>query len=175
MSSNSSLSVERRIRQGRSAVTNGTRALIGGKMSTKYGRRYRDLIAQYTEELGGVVRATDTVMIRQAAALALRCEMMQADIIAGVAVDADDAVRLSSEIRRLLGGLRAQRDLASRCRSQPHVPSDLASYLAGLPVYAPATASALQSAPEGSGAIEANNGITESTPLAADVSPWGAS
>jgi hypothetical protein len=55
MSNLSSQQVARHLKQGRSAVTNGKRTLIGVKGSSKYGRRYRDLIEAYSKEIGGVL------------------------------------------------------------------------------------------------------------------------
>jgi hypothetical protein len=98
--------VARHLKQGRSAVTNGKRTLIGVKGSSKYGRRYRDLIACYSEELGGNPSQTEMGMIRQAAALSIRSEMIQAALINGEPnISDDDLIRISSEVRRILDGL----------------------------------------------------------------------
>jgi hypothetical protein len=102
MSNLSSQQVARHLKQGRSRVTNGSRTLIGVKGSSKYGRRYRDLIALYTAEVGGVLTQFEMAMVKQAAALAIQSEMMQAAIINGESVNSDDLIRLSSEVRRIL-------------------------------------------------------------------------
>jgi hypothetical protein len=75
---------------------------------TLSARRYRKLIDDFSDELGGQLSAADAALIRQAAALTLRAEQTQADILNGVPVDADDLVRISSEARRILGLLRSK-------------------------------------------------------------------
>jgi hypothetical protein len=107
MSNLSSQQVARHLKQGRSAVTNGKRTLIGVKGTSKYGRRYRDLIDAYTAEIGGELTQTELGMIKQAAALSIRSEMVQAQIINGeTGISDDDLIRLSSEVRRILDALR---------------------------------------------------------------------
>jgi len=74
-------------------------------------RRYRTLVETFEAELGaGPLSAVDREMVRQAAAIALRAEELQTAIVAGHDVDTDDVVRLSSECRRILAGLKAKAD-----------------------------------------------------------------
>jgi hypothetical protein len=105
MSLLTSQQVARHLKQGRSAVTNGKRTLIGVKGSSKYGRRYRDLIDAYSLELGGDLTQFEMAMVKQAAALAIQSEVMQAAIINGEPVDPDNMVRISSEVRRILDAI----------------------------------------------------------------------
>ncbi len=105
MSDLSSQQVARHLKQGRSAVTNGKRTLIGVKGSSKFGRRYRDIVDLYTTEIGGDLSQTEMAMVKQAAALAIKGEMMQAAIINGEPVDSDELIRLSSEVRRILDAI----------------------------------------------------------------------
>src|SRR5215203_5415312 len=85
----------------RSAVTNGTRVLNGVDGRSASGRRFRDLIRDFGEPFGGLKALTgsDRVLVKQAAALALRAESMQAAIVNGEAVDHDALIRLSGEAR----------------------------------------------------------------------------
>jgi hypothetical protein len=106
MSNISPQRVARHVKQGRSAVTNGKRTLIGVKGSSKFGRRYRDLVEAYSTEVGGELSQTEMAMIKQAAALAIQSEMMQAAIINGEPVNSDDLIRISSEVRRIVDALR---------------------------------------------------------------------
>jgi hypothetical protein len=108
MSNLSSQQVARHLKQGRSRVTNGSRTLIGVKGSSKYGRRYRDLIDAYSLELGGDLSQFEMAMVKQAAALAIQSEVMQAAIINGEPVSSDDLIRISSEVRRILDAIAAQ-------------------------------------------------------------------
>jgi hypothetical protein len=48
----------------------------------------------------------DKALIRQAASLTLQCETMQGAIARGEAIDTDALIRLSSEVRRALKGIR---------------------------------------------------------------------
>jgi hypothetical protein len=73
---------------------------------TLEGRRYRQLVAQFTAEVGTPLTAIEETMISQAAALVVKSEAIQTAIVAGEDADADQAIRLSSESRRLLEGLR---------------------------------------------------------------------
>jgi hypothetical protein len=105
MSDLSAQQVVRHQKQGRSAVTNGKRTLIGVRGASKFGRRYRDLVDLYSAEVGGVLTETEMAMIKTAAALAIQGEMMQAAIINGEPVNTDDLIRLSSEVRRILDAI----------------------------------------------------------------------
>ena len=105
MSLLTSQQVARHRKQGRSRVTNGTRTLIGVKGSSKFGRRYRDIVDLYTREIGGVLTETELAMVRQAAALAIQGEQLQARIINGEVVNTDDLIRVGSEARRLVAAL----------------------------------------------------------------------
>jgi hypothetical protein len=124
MSDLSAQQVARHRKQGRSAVTNGKRTLIGVRGASKFGRRYRDLVDLYSAEVGGVLTETETAMIKTAAALAIQGEMMQAAIINGEPVNSDDLIRLSSEVRRILDAIGEKAG-----KRKPAVPK-LAAYLA---------------------------------------------
>jgi hypothetical protein len=124
MSNTSSQTVARHLKQGRSAVTNGKRTLIGVNASSKYGRRYRDLIAAYSAEIGLPLGASETAMVKQAAALAVRSEMMQAQIVNGEHIEPDDLIRICSEVRRILDAL------AAKARERKPAKPTLADYIA---------------------------------------------
>jgi hypothetical protein len=110
----------------RSAVSNLTRFLDGvvdGRSAN--ARRFRDLIADFAEPFGGLKALTesDRVLVKQAAALALRAESMQAAIVNGEAVDHDALIRLSGEARRILSSIK-------RRAEKPKLPS-LQDYITG--------------------------------------------
>lgn len=126
MSLDSHTLVNRFAKQGRSQVTNGRRLLIGVDARSKHGRRFRDLIAAYTDEIGGNLSATDQAMVKQAAALSIRAEMMQAEIVNGVAVNPDDMVRVTSESRRIVETIKTN---ASARRVEAGSTSDLRNYI----------------------------------------------
>jgi hypothetical protein len=124
MSNTSSQTVARHLKQGRSAVTNGKRVLLGVNTSSKYGRRYRDLIAAYSAEIGLPLGASETAMVKQAAALAVRSEMMQAQIVNGEQINPDDLIRICSEVRRILDAI------AAKARERKPAKPTLADYIA---------------------------------------------
>jgi hypothetical protein len=70
--------------------------------------RYRSLLDSYGAELGGNLTEADKALIQQIAAMQLRIEQLQAAIVEGLDVDADQIIRLSSEHRRLLTTLRGK-------------------------------------------------------------------
>jgi hypothetical protein len=92
----------------RSQITNRSRLLTGIDGRSSAARRFRDLIAEYAREHGGnsTLSAAELGMVRQAAALTLRAEQLQAAIVRGEPVIADELIRLSSEARRILSSLR---------------------------------------------------------------------
>jgi len=87
-------------------------------------RRFRALIESFEKELGGNLSEVERSLIRQAANLVQVSERLQADVVAGLQVDADAMVRISSEARRILGMLRAK-----AAKNKPAGPT-LAEYLA---------------------------------------------
>jgi hypothetical protein len=66
-------------------------------------RRFRDLTNSYSAELGGELSEAERSLVRQAVALQLQAELMQAAIVRGEPVDADQLIRVSSTSKRLLG------------------------------------------------------------------------
>lgn len=93
----------------RSAVTNGSRLLDGIDGRSAAARRFRDLVQAFETEIGGEQPSElERGLIRQAAALALRAEQLQAAIVRGEAVDDDHLIRLSGEARRLVDVLKAK-------------------------------------------------------------------
>jgi hypothetical protein len=105
----------------RAAVTNG-KAFPGVDGRSRRARRYYDLIADLARELGGGLSTAEMSVVRQAAALTVKSEQLQAAIVKGEPINTDDAVRLANASARLLGALRTK-------RRQPAGPT-LAEYLA---------------------------------------------
>ena len=90
-------------------------------------KRYRTLVQQFSSELGaGMLSAVDAGLIRQAAAIVLQVEKMQAQIVEGIDVDPDLIIRLTSEHRRLLEILKGK----GSKRTESNAVDDLQSYLA---------------------------------------------
>jgi hypothetical protein len=94
--------------RGRSVVSNGKQlhanaVPVDGR--SHHARRFRDIIQSYVDEIGGTLTESEMGLIRQAAALALRCEQLQAAIARGEQIDDDLLVRISGTAKRLLGAI----------------------------------------------------------------------
>jgi hypothetical protein len=72
-------------------------------------RRFNFLVTKFTREVsdGRELLTAECEMVRQAAAIMLRAEQLQAGIVAGAEIDPDELIRLSSEGRRVLRSIRA--------------------------------------------------------------------
>jgi hypothetical protein len=70
-------------------------------------RRFNDLVTQFTREVGRELLAGEREMVRQAAAIMLRAEQLQAGLVKGEPVNPDELIRLSSEARRALRIIKA--------------------------------------------------------------------
>ncbi|MBR1211113.1 hypothetical protein [Bradyrhizobium sp. JYMT SZCCT0180] len=107
-------------------VTNKPWALPGVDNRLPQARRFRDLCKQFAEEAGGITALSEAerAQVRQAALLTLRCEALQTAQVLGERVDGDEAIRLSSEIRRILAPI-----IAKGADRKPAAP-DLQSYIA---------------------------------------------
>jgi hypothetical protein len=82
-------------------------------------------VRAYEAELGGELSEAERSLVRQAVALQLQAERMQAAIVRGETVDADQLIRVSSTSKRLLG------IIASRTgKRKPAAGPTLAEYLA---------------------------------------------
>jgi hypothetical protein len=95
---------------GRSAVTNGkvlhsNAAKIDGRGHN--ARRFRDLVAAFSVGLGELTEV-DRALIKNAATLALKMELLQADLVAGKDVDADQLIRLAGTSKRALAAVSAK-------------------------------------------------------------------
>jgi hypothetical protein len=94
----------------RSAVTNGSKLLVGIDMRSPTARRYRDLVQAFTADIGRKLTEFEKAMVKQAASLSLTNEMKQAQLVnGGVPVDTDEMIRLSSEVRRILDAIRTRK------------------------------------------------------------------
>ena len=92
----------------RSAVSNGNRLLEGIDGRSTTARRFRDLCKTYELEAGGPITEVERGLIRQAAGLSVHAERLQADVVNGKTVNADEMIRTTSEIRRILETIRTQ-------------------------------------------------------------------
>jgi hypothetical protein len=93
-----------RSRKVRSAVTNGSRVLSGIDGRSAMARRYRDLIVQYTNDLGGDARISEAQrqLLRRAAMLSLELEKAETETASGQQLDLTTYTKAVNTLRRVL-------------------------------------------------------------------------
>jgi hypothetical protein len=111
----------------RSAVSNGSQLFIGDAIDgrSKEARRFRDVLAQILDDLGGVERLSEgqKQLARRAALMSLECEKLEAKAVAGEEIDLEAFGKLTDRIGRAFQRLGLKR--------QPRdVTPSLAQYLA---------------------------------------------
>ncbi len=109
-------------RQFRSAVTNGKRLHVQPVGDTASSRRFRDVLAEITSDLGGADRLSEAQrqLARRCATLSLECEKMDAAALLGQPVDLEIYGRLCDRLGRAfqrLGITRAPRDVTPDLRT----------------------------------------------------------
>jgi hypothetical protein len=95
-------------KRSRSAITNRSRAHQNSDERSAGARRFRDLVAAFSSDLGDDLSEADMAMVRTAAGLTLKSELMQADLAAGIPVDAEILVKLAGTSRRALAAISAK-------------------------------------------------------------------
>jgi hypothetical protein len=105
----------------RSKVSNGSALHQNVDERSSGARRFRDLVAAYSADLGDNLSEADLAMIRIASALTLKSEQMQAQLAAGENVDSDSLIRLAGTTRRSLAAIQA--------RAKPKANETLQEYL----------------------------------------------
>ena len=97
--------------RSRSAATNNPLLLQGVGGNSEHGRRFRDLVISFADDLGGVAKLTeaDKALCRQAAASVVAGERLQTEIVSGRDVDLEQLSRMMNITTRLLGRLRTRR------------------------------------------------------------------
>jgi hypothetical protein len=102
----------------RSAVSNGNTLFVVDTIDgrTKEARRFRDVLAQIMDDLGGADRLSEgqKQLARRAALMSLECEKLEAKAVAGEEIDLEAFGKLSDRIGRAfqrLGLKRASRDV----------------------------------------------------------------
>jgi hypothetical protein len=83
------------------------------------------LVRAFELEVGGVLTEADRGLIRQAASLQLKGELLQAALVRGEDVDADQIIRIAGTSRRILGAISSRAS-----KNKPTGPDLLQQYLA---------------------------------------------
>lgn len=106
----------------RSAVTNGSRMLVGIDGCSALARRYRDLVETLTAEHGATIGQADLLTIRNAATLQLHAEELTARLVRGETVDPEAITRATNGATRALAALKRH--------AKPKARRSVAEYLA---------------------------------------------
>jgi hypothetical protein len=109
----------------RSRVSNGSKLVAGVDGRSADARRYRDLVMNLTDDIGGASNLSEAqrTLVSQAAALVVQAERLHGQILRGEFVDNEQLTRLSNAATRVLSRLGLKR------RARDAKP-DLATYLA---------------------------------------------
>ena len=97
--------IARRPPTSRSRVSNGSALLLNGDQRSAGARRFRDLVEAFSADLGDDLSEADLAMVKTAAGLALKSELLHADLAAGKEVDADILIKLAGTARRSMAAL----------------------------------------------------------------------
>ena len=94
----------------RSGITNRSRLLRTDGRSAGM-RRFRDLVESFTAELGGEAKLSEAekALVKQAAALVVRSEALQVEIVNGAPINDEQLIRLANVAARLLTKLGIKR------------------------------------------------------------------
>jgi hypothetical protein len=95
----------------RSRVTNGKELLANIDGRSTEARRYRDLCFSFADDCGGAAALTEAqrALVRQAAALSVQSEKLQAAMIRGEAIDDEQMTRVANSLSRILSRLGRKR------------------------------------------------------------------
>jgi hypothetical protein len=97
--------------EARSRVTNGKELLANIDGRSTEARRYRDLCLSFADDCGGAEALTEIQrsLVRQAAALTVQSEKLQAAMIRGEAIDDEQMTRVANSLSRTLSRLGRKR------------------------------------------------------------------
>ena len=110
LSADSAPSVARKSR-GRSRVTNGSTAFVEADGRGPWARRWRDVLAEITSDLGGAdfLSEGQRQLIRRAATISIACERMEGEAAAGREIDLEEYGRLTDRLGRAFHRLGLER------------------------------------------------------------------
>jgi len=95
----------------RSAVTNGKRLHVVQPGDTAWARRFRDVLAEITNDLGGpdLLSEGQRQLIRRATTISIMCEKLEGDAAAGEPINLELYGRLTDRLGRALQRLGLER------------------------------------------------------------------
>ena len=91
----------------RSAVTNGKRLFVKRPGDTAWARRFRDILSEITNDLGGadLLSEGQKQLIRRCATIAIACERMEGEAAAGRDIDLETFGQLTDRLGRCFNRL----------------------------------------------------------------------
>jgi len=96
----------------RSRVSNGKDLFLDGVDGrSALARRYRDILAQLTSDIGGDPSEAETIIIRRATTLAVWCEQAEAQVATGESLNIGEYTTATNTLRRLLSDIGLERRL----------------------------------------------------------------
>src|SRR5262249_57662172 len=95
----------------RSAVTNGRRLPVVQPGDTAWARRFRDVLAEITSDLGGAALLSEgqRQLARRCATIAIACEKIEGEAAAGAEIDLETYGKLTDRLGRALQRLGLKR------------------------------------------------------------------
>jgi hypothetical protein len=99
----------------RSAVANGSRLFVEGLDGrSALARRYRDLVVEFTSDIGGDPSEAEKQLIRRAASLSVWCEAQEVRLANGEEVEIGPLTTAANSLRRIL------QDIGLESRARKH-------------------------------------------------------
>jgi hypothetical protein len=96
--------------EARSRVSNGKDLFLDGVDGRSViARRYRDILAQLTRDIGGDPSEAQSIIIRRATQLAVWCEQAEAEAAGGKPLNIGEYATATNTLRRLLLDLGLER------------------------------------------------------------------
>ena len=97
--------------QGRSCVTNGSTPFVEADGRGPWARRWRDVLAEITGDLGGadLLSEGQRQLARRAATISIACEKMEGEAAAGNEIDLEEYGRLTDRLGRAFHRLGLRR------------------------------------------------------------------
>lgn len=110
LSADSALSAPRKPR-GRSRVTNGKTPFVEADGRGPWARRWRDVVAEITSDLGGadLLSEGQRQLARRAATISIACERMEGEAAVGNKIDLEEYGRLTDRLGRAFHRLGLER------------------------------------------------------------------
>lgn len=106
--------------QGRSRASNNVRVLPGADGRSAVARRFRDIVTDLTEELGGNLSTVEQCQLRAAASLQVHVETLMAQMARGEVVSPEEVTRAGNSAVRALDAIRRRKSARRQTKRTIH-------------------------------------------------------